>query len=278
MQTYEKLDKGLQGELKFFHLLKRGFSGNHYIVLYDLLLEVNQSLFQIDCLLIFKQQIYLLEIKNYEGEFVLKDGEWFKVSGNRQIRSPIQQLDRSKILLEQFLRKNGFSFTVLPYVVFVNDTFMLYEAPVNLPVVFPAQQLKFIHKLNNITSSLVQKHQQLATILVDNHLNQSPYERVPEFKIEELKKGIVCNSCQNLLIRKNNYKLLCSHCGDLESISSGVMRSVVEFNILFPNMLITAISIYEWCGRIISKRGIRNILLKHMEPKGIKNHRFYLFR
>ena len=277
MQTYDNLYKGFQGERKFYHLLKKVFTNPHCIVLYDLLLEINQSLFQIDCLLIFQKQIYLLEIKNYEGEFVLKDGGFYTVSSNRQIRNPIQQLERSKILLEQFLRKNGFSIPIQSYVVFVNNTFVLYEASVTLPIIFPAQLVKFVHKFNNINYPLLEKQRRLAECFIENRISQSPYERIPKYSFDQLKKGVICHKCEKFLSRKNYYKFQCPTCDDIESISSGIMRSVIEFNTLFPNEKMTTKMIYEWCGRIVSMRGIRKILLRFMKANGTKNNRIYIF-
>lgn len=277
MQTYDNLYKGFQGEMKFYHLMKREFYNRHCVVLYDLLLEINQSLFQIDCLPIFQQQIYLLEIKNYEGEFVLKDEGFYTVSGNRQIRNPFQQLERSKILLKQFLRKNGVSISVQSYVVFVNNKFVLYEALVTLPIIFPAQLVKFIHKLNKISYPLLEKQHRLAECFIENHISQSPYERIPEFNFEQLKKGVICHKCGGFLSKKNRYKFACSHCKDVESISSGIMRSIIEFNTLFPEEKITTGTIYVWCERIVSRRRIRKILLKYMISQGNNRGQHYSF-
>ena len=63
---YSNLEKGYEGEVKF-DLLAESLEEERLII-NDLLLEVNNSFFQIDALIISQGMIHLLDIKNYQGD------------------------------------------------------------------------------------------------------------------------------------------------------------------------------------------------------------------
>src|SRR5690625_7453131 len=96
LRTYEILQKGYLGERKFYHLLKELLSSD-CIVLFDLLLTSNGTTFQIDCILIFQETIYLIEIKNLEDDFYRKRENWYSVSTANQIRKQVLQSNHTEI-------------------------------------------------------------------------------------------------------------------------------------------------------------------------------------
>src|SRR5690625_7351907 len=65
MRLHDNLSKGYLGEKKFSEILDE-HPTSHYIALFDLLLEVKNNLFQIDCLLIYQKSMFLIEIKNFQ--------------------------------------------------------------------------------------------------------------------------------------------------------------------------------------------------------------------
>jgi Nuclease-related domain len=95
-QYFFNLEKGYEGERKLAALLEH--LSIDLIILNDLLLEHNNSIFQIDTLLISQNTIYLFEVKNYEGDFYIDAEIWYKKSGN-EIKNPLLQLKRSESLL-----------------------------------------------------------------------------------------------------------------------------------------------------------------------------------
>ncbi|WP_223702508.1 nuclease-related domain-containing protein [Sutcliffiella deserti] len=62
--------KGFQGEIMFDQWIKNLSCDS--LVLNDLLLDCHHTLFQIDSLVITPHTIYLFEVKNYEGDFLLE--------------------------------------------------------------------------------------------------------------------------------------------------------------------------------------------------------------
>lgn len=109
IKIFYNLEKGYQGELMFYELLEVELTSK-CIRLYDLLLECNQTEFQIDNLLIYQNTIIMNEVKNFDGDFFIKDNKWYAVSTRNEIRNPIQQLQRSEYLLRQLLQQISTSF------------------------------------------------------------------------------------------------------------------------------------------------------------------------
>lgn len=86
---YLNQEKEYQGEVQFDSLTEK-LESNCYI-LNDLQLEVNNTSFQIDTVAIFEGTIYVLDVKNYEGEF-LYASDIFKTVNGKEIKNPLNQL------------------------------------------------------------------------------------------------------------------------------------------------------------------------------------------
>ncbi|WP_231507606.1 nuclease-related domain-containing protein [Bacillus sp. UNC41MFS5] len=97
---YFKLEKGYQGEL-MFDLLTEKLQSDMFVI-NDLCLEINDTVFQIDTLIIAQNTIYPFEIKNYSGDYFYDSEGFHKIAGN-DITNPLDQIKRSKLLLHQLL-------------------------------------------------------------------------------------------------------------------------------------------------------------------------------
>ncbi|AGK53504.1 nuclease-related domain-containing protein [Bacillus sp. 1NLA3E] len=86
IQQFLTLKKGFEGEAMFDLLL--GNLQSEMIILNDLLFEVNNSLFQIDSLIISQETIYLFEVKNYEVDFYYKSDRFYTMLGT-EIKNPL---------------------------------------------------------------------------------------------------------------------------------------------------------------------------------------------
>ena len=273
---YDKLNKGYQGEWKFYQLLDENPSTNR-IALYDFLLESNETEFQIDSLIFHHNTIFPLEIKNFEGDFYFEENNWYVVNSKREIRNPLLQLQRTEFLFKQVLHNLHVKTEVKPYLVFVNDAFTLYQSPIGPPIIYPTQLKRFINHVNTNSRPLTLQHKNLANKLISMHKEESANSRTPGYEYNQLKKGIVCKNCYGFLSPFTKVRLKCQQCNSEENIETAVMRAVDEFALLFPDRRITTGMIYEWCPVVNNKERIRKILMKHMTL--IRNGRFsyYIF-
>ena len=78
---YFSMEKGYEGEVKF-DLLAESLQEEMYII-NDMLLEINNSFFQIDSFIISQGVIHLLDIKNFQGDFYLESDKLYSVKAGR---------------------------------------------------------------------------------------------------------------------------------------------------------------------------------------------------
>lgn len=263
-QYYLGLEKGFEGELKFDILMD-----NDNPFLNDLLLEQNNSLFQIDSLGCSKDVLYLFDIKNFEGDFIV-DGETWKTTNGTELKNPYHQLTRCETLFRKYLLERKLNFPIKSYLIFINPHFTLYNAPINPSIILPTQLDKFIEKLQMEMSNPGTKNTKLVEHILSDHRSGSPNPNLPKYEYGELRKGIFCVICSKMMIPAIDRlgKLICSSCAKVESLEAAVLRGVLEFEVLFPEKKVTTMGIYKWCDGIVSIRTILRILDMHYRKMG----------
>ena len=234
------------------------------MILNDLLLKFNNTLFQIDTLIIFADTIYSFEVKNFEGDYYF-DQDLFYKKPKIEVTNPLTQLNKCESLLRQLLHQLGIKLSVKASLVFINPEFTLYQAPLHKPFNFPTQISRFLKNLNTISSKLDENHKMIAKKLISLHIEDSPYKLLPSYEYCHLKKGVPCAVCDSFSIELNGKTCSCKDCGHEELIENAVMRCVHECKLLFSNEKITTSRIHEWCDSILSKRQIIHILEKFEE-------------
>jgi hypothetical protein len=259
------LEKGYEGEVQFDHWFTN--CRVESLIINDLLLEVNGTLFQIDSLVITQDRLHLFEVKNLEGDYYL-DGDKFKTAAGAETKNPLHQLSRAESLLKQLLKNLGFYIPLEPHLVFINPEFTLLQAPLKSPIVLPTQLNRFMDRMNRTSSKLTNKHTKLAEALLSLHIKKSPFTRVPGYEFDGLRKGVVCEGCGGFLESFDRQRIICSHCGSRVEVDSLILHTVKSFNILFPNQKVTTSAIFEWGDGTLPKRAIRRVLQKYLSVKG----------
>src|SRR5699024_2074582 len=102
----DALRKGFAGEVWFSDLLRSSLVSD-CIVLYDLLRKENDTLFQLDCVIILQRKVLHLEVKNYQGDFLFDNGQFFDVPSGNEVKNPLIQLERGQFLLKRTLGRLG---------------------------------------------------------------------------------------------------------------------------------------------------------------------------
>ncbi|MBY7142508.1 NERD domain-containing protein [Virgibacillus sp. NKC19-3] len=271
-KRYLHLKKGYEGEVRFDTITDT--LQCDCFILNDLLLEVNNTTFQMDSLIIAPGKMYVYEVKNYEGDYYYQSDKLFK-RPKLEVLNPLHQLSRSESLLHQLLLNLGFKPQIDASVVFINSAFTLYQAPLDKPIIFPTQVNQYIEKLNTIPSKLTEKHKKLADQLLAAHITDSRYNTLPSYDYEQLRKGITCLKCKAFSIFVEKRKCVCKKCGYEEPVTTAVLRSVKEFKTLFPNETITTNIIHNWCQVVPSKKTIRRILAANFTTIGVRQWTYY---
>lgn len=270
---YLSIEKGYEGEVNF-DLLTKNLLEERYI-LNDLLLEANNSTFQIDSMVISQGVIHLLDVKNFEGDCYFESDKFISVTSGREYNNPITQLNRSTTLFRQLLQNLKLNYLVESSIIFINPEFTLYQAPMNLPIVLPTQVNRFIKNLNHTPSTLNDRHNQLAQKLLSLHQTKNRFAVLPKYEYEGLEKGIYCRNCGSFLVSKKVNDFVCRKCGEIEKIELTILRNVKEFKLLFPDRKITTQSIYDWCKTDVSKKTICRVLKKNFTALGNTSDTYY---
>jgi hypothetical protein len=271
-QHYQSLQKGYEGEIMFDSLTEN--LQCECLLLNDLLFKINNTVFQIDSLIITAAVLHFYEVKNFEGDFYYESDRLYTKS-KTEINNPLNQLNRGVSLFRQLLQSLGFNMKIDPSVVFINPAFTLYQTPLDKPFIFPTQIDRYLNSLDKTSTKLSNKHKQLAAQLVSLHCTDSPYKQLPVYNFEGLRKGVICLKCASFSIAVEGHNCVCGECGCVEKVGEAVMRSVKEFQLLFPEMKINTNVIYEWCGDLLSKKRIRNVLEKSFMRVGVRQWTFF---
>lgn len=271
-QNYYNLNKGYEGELLFDSLTEQ-IEGN-CLILNDLRLTANNQNFQIDALLISKNTLYIFEVKNYSRDYYYTSDKILK-NDQSEVTNPLIQLQRAESLLRQLLLKFNFSIPIQSYVIFVNPEFMLYLAPPDKPFIFPTQLNRFLKKLNNDQSQIQQHHMKLAETIKSLDKLENPYQYLPHYDYQQLRKGMICAKCNSFSLKIAGMKCICTSCGNTEHIDIATIRTINEFKLLFPNEKITTGKIFEWCDIITSKKRIQRILKTNFKQMDVLRRVYY---
>jgi hypothetical protein len=272
--NYLNLKKGFEGEQKSDIWLEE--LSEDWLIIHDLLLEYNNSKFQVDTLLISQETVYPLDVKNYEGDHYLDGEKWYTLS-KKDMKNPLHQLSRCDTLLRPLLRELGYHYPTEPYLIFVNPEFHLYQTSKISTIIFPTQLNRFLKRLNARPAKLNKRHFKLAQQLVALHQIDPPYPRLPYYTYELLRKGILCPQCYYFFSEIKGEILVCGKCGCKEGVEPAVLRSVTELLLLFPDQKITTKAIHEWCRIIKSEKTIRRILSKNLILIGHGKSANYVF-
>jgi hypothetical protein len=266
-------EKGYHGELKFDEW---AFPLNPKLVfLNDLLLDHQGSTFQIDSCAFASNTIFHFEVKNFEGDYRIKENIWFDPAGV-EIKDPLLQMKRASSLIRQRSQKSGFHAKVESFLVFINPEFYLYNPPNDPSIVYFPQLNRLMNKIQNRSLNIGSDDIKLAEKLLSLHTEESPYSRLPPYSFDKLKKGIICPNCNSFYRTISGRSLICSYCSGKEATSTAILRTIEEFRLLFPGEKVTTSRIHSLCGVIENKKAIRKVLSDNFDMKGFGKHAYYV--
>lgn len=267
--------KGHTGERQLLNELKK--LNTEHMILSDLYFETHSGQkFQIDHLLVIGNVLFIYEVKNYEGEWNYGN-ELFTKGTNFSCPNPLIQLTRTKNCFKQFLQDLSLAnCEVKAAVVFINSHFTLFNVPVGKPLLLPTQIHHHIQTMDQfppITDSLRVVVQEL----LRNKAKAEPFRKnIPLYRFEELKKGIRCRACGDIVVPLNTKFYRCSNCSSTGNLTQAILDAAREFQLLFPNMKLTVSSLYEWCGKSCAKQRFSNVLTANFIAQGKYRGTYYL--
>ncbi len=143
-------NKGIKGESIVAEYLNQ--LPKDYFVFNDV--KFPGSYGNLDHIVIGPTGIYVIETKNYDGSFLVKDDEWFYRNGNRVKKAkgqPGKQVMVNSISLKKFLADNGINMGgvwINSIVTLINNNFKIEQKPQRYNVLFPSTIPQFILNSN----------------------------------------------------------------------------------------------------------------------------------
>lgn len=274
---YIQLQKGYEGEKRLEKLFQKG-NYNKIAALFSNLYEYDAREFQIDCTLITSDAIYLLEVKNYAGNFTMRNNNLYYLETNREITNPLNQLKRTELLFKNMLADLKINIQVRSFIVFVNETFVLYNASENLPIVLPPQVERFFQKINQNVYTLTEQTSKITKILMQQHKSTSNFERRPIYDILDCRRGLFCMHCHAKLKRAGRQTFKCKQCNKKSIADKAVLYAIAQFHLLFPEKKITIGDLLDWCGHMVSEGFMRNVFKKYLEAVPKSKYTYYYFK
>lgn len=268
------LKLGLEGERRFDHLIEENVSGE-VICLNDLLMSINGSTIQIDSLVLTSDMIYLFEVKNFKGSYVL-DGDHYRKVDGFEISNPKNQLNKALTLLSQLFRQWKVTTPLKGAVVFINQTFTLYGAMPDDQILFPSQVTSYIEGVNSQQNKMPQNIRSLANRLIEQHKDEAPYQKqLPDYHWSKLKKGLTCGSCKSFNLELTQRSCKCTNCLHISSRKECLLENINDLKLLYSDKKVTTSLVYEWIGGSISKRSIGIMLEATFIKVGTARGRYY---
>lgn len=276
VMQYKRLRRGYLGE-KVLEKFIAATNSEKMIALFDYLFEINETECQIDCMLLTSGGIILLEAKHHSGDYYVESEKLFHLQTKREIRDPLIQIERAAYLFKQLLGELQVSMDVHSYVVFTNETFLLYGATPQLPMIFRPQIPRFLQKVDANAGRLTKQTQRLARLLTKRRKAISRYARKPKYDLSEIKRGVFCEGCRGELKRVSRESFSCELCERHFSTDKVALYAASTFNLLFPNEKITPALMVDWCGGQLKRDVIRLTLQRHLEYHPNGRYSYYTF-
>lgn len=132
----------------------------------------------LDHVVIGPNGIFVIETKNYDGFFIVKEDGWYYKKGNYLKKSqsqPGKQVMRNVMSLKKFLEKNNintYGVWLDPIVTLVNKNFKINEKPKNYKILYPSTIPEYIlNTKNNVDLKILQS----AIDLIEPYCNELSY-------------------------------------------------------------------------------------------------------
>lgn len=271
-RSYQRLRKGFEGELTFDQLCHQ-FLENETDYLDDVTLDYYGDVSQMDKIIKNKNIIYLVDIKNYQGNYVYENNALR--SEKRIFTNDIfEQARRSRRIFTRLFADYHLPLEIKNVIAFINgqgritindelpEIVLNYEEiPMWLMSMRDHEQGQ-----NNDWQKLVQKYQ------IQFYKN-SRFCTKERFK--QLKKGIHCEKCGSFSLKTKRYTIQCL-CGHTEVKKIGYLRTICEYGLIMHHLPLKRSEIIQFFGKKYSADYIKNTLINYFIPlnMGIKDGRY----
>ncbi|MFD1739239.1 nuclease-related domain-containing protein [Bacillus salitolerans] len=225
-QDSMKRRAGHRGEIAVDYFLNY-LPKNHFLILQDLRLPIQNNYFQIDTLLLTPRFALIIEVKNITGTL------WFDTTFKQLIRKnadkedgfsyPITQVKRQANLLNAWFHDHKLPPIPIECLVVISHSSSIIKTEntfekksVQKTVVHAENCLESINRFNELHQKeyLTKSNLNKFTRLLLKHHHPQPVDILSTYQIEPtmILTGVHCPNCHFLPIQKASTKWICQHC------------------------------------------------------------------
>lgn len=271
---YETRNKlmGLEGEL----IVNKTLVNINYVVYAHNLEFTVDMKFQVDFLIVHNNQISILEVKHYYGDFHFFNS-YMQSSSNNTYPLPFMQLSIAKNNLQKLCNEININLPIQEYLIFSNPTFTAQSTiPNKSQVLLRSEFYKF--------SKLFQSFQVAKDKAILNQILQKQKRFSQQFKsikkteFSLIMKGIKCPNCKNLntmVVEKRKKTTTCICCEKDFKRNELYYFNIRELAVIKGEEGFTLAEAMEWCDAE-NIYTIRRVCNKYFESKGQRYKKYTL--
>lgn len=259
-RALQRLQKGLLGEQQMDQLAEMFLSGK-VLVIDDITLRYQNTVVQIDKLLIIGNTIYVIDVKFYQGNYILQNNSWI-FGGKFLTTNILEQLRKAMRVIVNIFREQQIDLEVKGVLAFLNP-----KSSIQIKDQIPETVLSF----NEIPAWLLGLNQQTAneyyydcqSVLFQYRIDNYRSQRTLSIEEEkQLQKGIRCSRCHQLKVVDKRHTVRCD-CGYVEPKETAYTRTICEFGVIFHDQDLKLKKLKEFFGEQVDEHYLKYILKRH---------------
>lgn len=233
-QELEQLQFGQEGEQTLIDYF-RMYGESHWSVFQNVWVDYYGK-FEVDCLLITSNQIYLFEVKNYKGQYVYENSQC-RCNGQKIGHNAISQTQKSYINFTNFLRQNKINVPVTGVLLFtgIDCEVTIHDEIGDLKVVRRNQLRNFIHKIKHDERNYRKDRVDIDSLrqVLDDFEIHNPFlpDAIPSEIVSRIRNGVRCSHCHSFEVDALKMYVCCL-CGIYEPIENAIIRTICEFALI----------------------------------------------
>lgn len=261
-----RLEKGFDGESEMDRQVNK-FLAEDILILDDITLEYHGSLVQIDKIIIVGNILYLIDMKNYQGNYRLENNNWY-YEGKILPYNILEQLRRAVRVVIGILQDHGVLLEVKGVLAFTNrNSCITIKDSISEIVLQHADIDLWLSRLNQ------QSHQSCyACKTILRQYTVEPYPCDKRTHLNELQPGICCPNCHGFSMTESEYVMTCS-CHFVEVKEKSYARTICEYGVLFPDKDLRWKDLLLFFGSKVNTRYLKKILEIYFTPIRISKKR-----
>lgn len=232
----ENGEKLLTGVFQKYQLQKDSY------VFHDLHLQ-STALFQMDTLLLNRHGAFIFEMKNIAGRIRFPDeqNQLIRTLDNGQVDAfecPSVQLERNRILLQDWFHAHQFCVPIHGAVVFPRPQQIFENKRSHLKILFPLEVPVYIRQIERLPAVLdASQLLQIARKLADSHQDYNPYPLCTKYSVDpaQLATGVRCNKCGTFGMQSVFKGWGCTQCKNVSR--NAHLQAFLDYYMLISNTM-----------------------------------------